>query len=232
MICRGCASQLLLPSPPPWNRGCAVSVTRDPDGSSLAVPASSCSTGTEGGDPGVPKLGEGERTPTCLSFGCCRTHLLFRHHSIIPCNSTRLLGGNPAWDCVSIARGWAGLLCPALEQLAPARHCGGWGNAGTSRSSALSLGVRGTQTCVKEKLEKGASTPGPSRAFLSLLLFILLLLHKRRFCGAQRDAIGSSHGREDDDRGGSIPKTLWCFPPLAFAFRASAILLRCCSSPC
>lgn len=81
------------------------SVTRDPDGSSLAVPAFSCSTGTEGGGPDVPELGEGGRTPPCPSFGCCTSYLLFRHRSTIPCNSTRLLGGNPAWDCVSIAWG-------------------------------------------------------------------------------------------------------------------------------
>lgn len=81
--------------------------------------------------------------------------------------------------------GRTGLLCrgsqAVLEQLAPTRHCGGWGKAGTSRPSALSHGVRETQTCVKEELGRGASAPRPPRAFLSL--FILLFLHKGKFCG-------------------------------------------------
>lgn len=207
MTCRGCASQFLLPSPPSTEQRLCCVCDKDPDGSFLAVPASSCSTGTEAGGPDAPSFGEGTRTPTCPSFECCRTHLFFRYHSNVPCKRA------PGWEsslglcqhCLGAGH-CLGLLChgsqAALEQLAPARHCGGWEGAGIRRSSALSHGGRGTQTCVKEELVRGASAPRPSRAFLSLFLFTLLFLHKRNFCGHQGGAIGRSHGREDEDHGG------------------------------
>lgn len=161
------------------------SVTRDPDGSSLAVPAFSCSTGTEGGGPDVPELGEGGRTPPCPSFGCCTSYLLFRHRSTIPATPRGSWVGILHGTVSALPGGRTGLLCrgsqAVLEQLAPTRHGGGWGKAGTSRPSALSHGVRETQTCVKEELGRGASAPRPPRAFLSL--FILLFLHKGKFCG-------------------------------------------------
>lgn len=122
-----------------------------------------------------------------------------------------------------------GVLCrgsqAVLEQLAPTRHWGGWEHAGASRSPALSHGGRGTKTRVKRELVRGTSTPRPPRAFLPLLLFILLFLHKRNFCGNQRGAVGSSHGREDEDHGG---------PTLAYkgflVFFSHGICLPCPSS--
>lgn len=64
-----------------------------------------------------------------------------------------------------------------------------WGKGGSSPSQAY----------VKVNLGSGAEVPRLPRAFLPLLLFLLL---KRNFWGSQRDAIGSSHGREEGDHGG------------------------------
>lgn len=56
--------------------------------------------------------------------------------------------------------GRTGLRCrgsqAVLEQLAPTRHCGGWGKAGTSRSSALSHGVRETTDLCERGAGKGS----------------------------------------------------------------------------
>lgn len=89
----------------------------------------------------------------------------------------------------------------------------GWGAAGSNPGTAVggeTLGPASSHPCfagegvpsstqayVKVELGKRAAAPGPPGAFLPLLLFL-----KRKFCGSQRNTIGSSHGREEGGRGG------------------------------
>lgn len=92
-----------------------------------------------------------------------------------------------------------------------------WGAAGSNPGTAVGGKMLGpasshpcfagegvpssTQAYVKVELGKRAAAPGPPGAFLPLFLFLLLFLD-RKFCGSQRNTIGSSHGREEGGHGG------------------------------
>lgn len=129
-----------------------------------------------------------------------------------------------------------------------------WGAAGSNPGTAVGGKMLGpasshpcfagegvpssTQAYVKVELGKRAAAPGPPGAFLPLFLFLLLFLN-RKFCGSQRNTIGSSYGREEGGHGGP---TLACktfgglcptvFAPFTRAFPPSAVFLSCCFSPC
>ena len=82
-------------------------------------------------------------------------------------------------------------------------------------------GPSSTQAYVKVELGRGAAAFRSPRAFLPLFLFLLL---KRKFCGSQRDAIGSSHGREKGDHWGptlACKAFLGSFSPSVCSFHKS-----------